>query len=97
MSSCYYHLLGANGDSSILSCVWSILAPPNVIDFTAVTIEDSILTMDHSQGRQKIIFNGCPLRLTNVESIDQLLINVLVAKVVFSAICLGAECPGIQQ
>lgn len=57
-----------------------------VIAFAWVSIQDSILTMEHFEVGKKIIGNVCPLWRSNAESVNQFLLNCTVAREACNAV-----------
>ena len=92
ISSFSLSLSGISRERNVLSNIWKINAPPRVVIFGWLALQKRILTMDNLRRRGRIVGNDCPMCLRNEESVDHLLLNCMVAQLIWRSVVEWFDC-----
>ena len=92
--SCFFSAItGRINGRNPMASIWKIKAPPRAIVFGWLVLRKRILTMDNLRRRRKVVVNGCPMCLTEEETVDHLLLNCKVAQMLWRLVidCFGCS------
>ena len=79
VSSFFSSITRSNMRNPMVS-IWKLKAPTRVVVFGWRVLRKIILTMENLRRRGKVVVNGCPMCLSEEETMDHLLLNCKVAQ-----------------